>query len=126
MFNIVQRRKWFFLFSGVLILIGFIAMGISAATTPEHTPIRLSIDFLGSSLMEFGFAPKDANTPPSGTINEDNLTAVFSKYVKDVRLQRVGEAVNNRWEVRTSYLDDPTTTSLKADLDAMAQTKGLS
>ena len=58
MFNFVQRRKWYFLFSGVLILISLGSMAISIATYPEHSPVRLSIDFLGGSLFEIQFKPQ--------------------------------------------------------------------
>jgi len=129
MFNVVQQRKWFFLFSGVLILIGIVAMAVSVATYPEHSPVRLSIDFLGGTLMDFGFVPKDANTPANGGVTEDDITQVFGKYgLTDVRLQRLGEvgvAENNRWEVRTGYIDNPTTENLKNALDDLASTHNL-
>ncbi len=117
MFNIVQRRRWFFLFSGVIIIAGLIAMVISVATYKEHSPLRLSIDFLGGSLIELQFKPLDT-TKPVTPINEDQISAVFRQYnVEDIRIQRLGNAEEDRWQIRTSYIDNTTTDTIKAALN---------
>ena len=128
MFNIVQRRKWFFLISGILILAGLVSMAISIATYPEHSPVRLSIDFVGGSLLEMEFKPLP-NTQTSGAITEATLTSVFSSFgLKDVRIQRLGEVgatATNRWQVRTNFIDNETTEKLKTALDAAGKPLGL-
>jgi preprotein translocase SecF subunit len=128
MFNIVQRRKWFFLFSGILILAGLVSMAISIATYPEHSPVRLSIDFVGGSLLEMEFKPLP-NTQPSGAITEATLTQILSSFgAKDIRIQRLGEVGatgTNRWQVRTNYLDNETTEKIKTALDSAAKPFGL-
>lgn len=53
MFDIVGKRKWYFLLSGVLITLGIIAMIISL--TQVGTIFRLSIDFTGGTLWELRF-----------------------------------------------------------------------
>ncbi|MEP7288926.1 MAG: protein translocase subunit SecF [Chloroflexota bacterium] len=124
MFNIVQRRKWFFIFSGLVILAGVIAMGISIATYPEHSPVRLSIDFIGGSLLELEFKPLPGTTP-SGQITEEMLTSTLTQFgLRDIRIQRVSEVGvtgTNRWQIRSNYVDNDTTNMLKAGLDAMAK-----
>ena len=128
MFNIVQRRKWFFLFSGLVILAGLIAMGISIAKYPEHSPVRLSIDFIGGSLFEIEFKPVAGQTA-NGAVTEPMITDVFSNLgMKDIRLQRLGEigaSGNSRWQVRTNFVDNETADKLKDDLDTMAKPLGL-
>jgi len=136
MFNIVQRRNYFFLFSGIIILAGLIAMAISIATYPEHSPVRLSIDFVGGSLIEFQFNPIPGKAQ-TGQLNEVFLQSFFQKYSSDVRIQRLGAAAGtssgtpastdtslNRWQLRTTYLDNPTSNKVQADLDTQAQTIG--
>jgi preprotein translocase SecF subunit len=129
MFNIVQLRKWFFVFSGILIVIGVLAMALSVATYPEHSPVRLSIDFLGGTLMDFEFVPKADATPGNTPITEGDLSGVFAQYgLTDVRLQRlsqIGATDSNRWEVRTGFIDNENTEKLKNSLDELAQTRGL-
>ena len=53
MFTFVQKRRWFFLFSAILLSAGFIAMIVSAAAT--GAPLHLSVDFTGGSLLELQF-----------------------------------------------------------------------
>lgn len=53
MFNFAQRRKYFFLFSGIVISLGMVAMIIS--TIQYGSPVRLSIDFTGGTLMDVSF-----------------------------------------------------------------------
>jgi protein-export membrane protein SecD/preprotein translocase SecF subunit len=52
-FDIVGKRKWYYIFSTILILAGLIAMGLSIAQF--GTPLKPSIDFTGGSLMELQF-----------------------------------------------------------------------
>src|SRR5262249_45965949 len=115
MFNIVQRRKWFFLFSGLVILAGLIAMAISIATYPEHAPVRLSIDFIGGSLIEVEFKPIAGAQQP-GQITEADLIKAFKDFVPDEpriqRLSEVGGAASNRWQIRTTYIDNDTASKL--------------
>lgn len=53
MFNIIQRRYWYFMVSAVIILPGLIAMIIT--WTQYGTPLKLSIDFTGGSMLELRF-----------------------------------------------------------------------
>jgi len=53
MFDFVGKRYWFFLISALIIISGIVAMGISTAR--YGTPVRLSIDFTGGSLLELEF-----------------------------------------------------------------------
>jgi preprotein translocase SecF subunit len=128
MFNIVQRRKWFFLLSGLLILAGLIAMAISVATYPEHSPVRLSIDFVGGSLLELEFKPIPGQQP-TGAVTEDMLANVFREFgLKDIRIQRlgqVGQTSTNRWQIRTNFIEQETTEKIKNALDATGKPLGL-
>lgn len=51
--DIIGKRRWYFTISASLILLGLIAMIIS--TIRYGTPVRLSIDFTGGSLLELRF-----------------------------------------------------------------------
>jgi preprotein translocase SecF subunit len=53
MYRLVERRHWYFLFSGVLILVGLVAMGYSWAN--NGSPVLLSVDFTGGSVFEMNF-----------------------------------------------------------------------
>ncbi|MGC8879859.1 MAG: protein translocase subunit SecF [Anaerolineae bacterium] len=53
MFNIIQRRYLYFAISAAIIIPGIVAMLLSIARF--GTPLRLSIDFTGGSMMELRF-----------------------------------------------------------------------
>ena len=52
-FHIVQKRRWFYIFSAMLIVPGLIVMLISM--TQFGTPFKLSIDYTGGSVWEMAF-----------------------------------------------------------------------
>jgi len=53
MFNLVQKRRWYFIISACLIVPGLIAMIYSGITI--GSPFRLGIDFSGGSLLQLGY-----------------------------------------------------------------------
>lgn len=53
MFNIVEKRQWYFLLSALIILPGLVAMVYSIVT--YGSPIKLGIDFTGGALVELRF-----------------------------------------------------------------------
>lgn len=55
MFRLVERRRWYFLFSALIIIPGLIAMIYSTATTATGLPFKLAIDFTGGSIWKLSF-----------------------------------------------------------------------
>jgi preprotein translocase subunit SecF len=53
MFNIVERRQWYFILSAFIILPGLVAMVYSIVN--YGSPIKLGIDFTGGALVELHF-----------------------------------------------------------------------
>jgi preprotein translocase SecF subunit len=53
MFNIVEKRHWYFLLSALIIIPGLVAMIYSIVMF--GSPVKLSIDFTGGSLLELRF-----------------------------------------------------------------------
>lgn len=53
MFELVQKRRWYFLISALLIIPSLLAMIYSAITT--GSPVQLDIDFTSGSLLEVRF-----------------------------------------------------------------------
>jgi preprotein translocase subunit SecF len=53
MFNIVEKRHWYFLLSTLIIVPGLVAMIYSIVAF--GTPVKLSIDFTGGALLELRF-----------------------------------------------------------------------
>ena len=106
LFNFVQHRRWFYIFSGIIILAGLIAMGISIAQYPERSPVRLGIDFTGGSLFEVRLTNAEGATQTE--IEGNNISQQFTDAgIQDVRVQRIvgtDAAGVTRFQVRTSFV----------------------
>jgi preprotein translocase SecF subunit len=113
MFNIVQKRRLFFLISACFIIPGLLAMIYSTVTT--GAPFRLSIDFVGGTIFELTFTEEGSN--------EANIREVFTQFGDpDVTIQRLTatEAATDgvyedRWSVRGSLTPDQTTVATIGD-----------
>jgi len=111
MFNIVEKRRWFFLLSSFVIVPGLIIMIYSTLTT--GAPFRLSIDFLGGSIYELKFNEAGAN--------EANIREVFSSIGDDnVVIQQIGNDEDNRWSVRANFHDVEVTNNIVEQLNDIA------
>ncbi len=93
MFSFAQRRRYYFLFSASVIIPGIIAMII--CTAKYNTPIKLSIDFTGGSLLEL---------PLVDNVGEQTVRDSLSEFgLKNYTVQRldpksvVGDLAGSRW-----------------------------
>ncbi len=111
MFNIVEKRRLYFLFSAFIIIPGLLIMVYSTIETGK--PFRLSIDFEGGSIYEISF------DGPGAT--EANIREVFSRYGGDnVIIQQIGDVEEYRWSIRAGFVDQATTIALLEDLGELA------
>lgn len=100
MFSLIQKRKWFFLLSALVIIPGLLVMLYSIYTT--GSPFRLSIDFVGGSIYEFRYA--------EGAPTETAIRAALQSAGEDSTvIQRLGDPAENRWSVRASFRPDTQT-----------------
>jgi preprotein translocase SecF subunit len=107
MFNIVQKRRWYYIASGILILLGVAAMIVS--TIQFGTPVRLGVDFTSGSRLEIHFEEP---------VTEDDLRAVLAAYgMEEARIQRLGNLEENIWQIRLSETDPEQIRALQSDLD---------
>jgi len=106
MFSMVQKRRWFYLFSAAVIIPGLLIMIYSLFTTGKL--FRLSIDFEGGSIYELKF------TAPGAT--ESNIRDVFAGFGDDsVIIQQIGDPGSYRWSVRSSLAFDENQTQQITD-----------
>ena len=106
MFNIIGKRYWYFLISALLIVPGLIAMVYSTVT--YGSPVRMSIDFTGGSLIVLKFQQP---------ATEDAIRNVFMSYgFTNPTVQRLGKPEDNTWQVRVGFTDLETVDKIKASL----------
>jgi preprotein translocase SecF subunit len=91
MFNIVEKRRWYFIFSAILIALSIAAMVVSSMHFGQ--PMRLGIDFTGGSIFVLKF---------DQLVGEDDIRAVFTDYgVESAIVQPLGAPEDHTWQVRT-------------------------
>lgn len=95
MFNLVQRRKSYFIFSSILIFLGIAAMVYSLVTT--GAPFQMGVDFRGGSRFELQF------TEP---VTEPQIEAVFAEVgiSNPTVIALRAEGLTNAWQVRTEFV----------------------
>jgi preprotein translocase SecF subunit len=94
MFSLVQKRKWYFILSALIIIPGLLLMGYNIATL--GAPFRLSIDFVGGSLYEVQFTQDG--------VNEDMIrTAMSSVSDSNMIIQRLGAVEERTWSIRAEF-----------------------
>jgi preprotein translocase SecF subunit len=112
MFNLVQKRRLYFLISGVTILIGVLTMIYSVVTLETHTPFPLSVDFRSGTRLVLRF---------EGPIGEGEIRQVFAEYgVTNPSVTRLGEVSDNTWQIRAEFISSADAQAIRAGLTAIA------
>ena len=106
MFNLVQRRRLFYIFSLAIIGVGFIAMLISLIRT--GSPFQIGVDFKSGTRFEIQFLEAVTENDiraafQAGGINNPSITAIQ------------GEATNT-WQIRSEFVAPEKANSLIATL----------
>lgn len=112
MFSIVERRRWFFLLSGMVILIGIVAMVYSVVTLDTHTPFPLGVDFQSGTRFVLRFREP---------ISEGTIREVFARFgVTNPSVSRLGEEEENTWQIRSEFMSADDSQAVKAALTSEA------
>ncbi len=106
MFDIVGKRKWFFILSGLLILAGIGAMIFSFIQF--GSPLRIGVDFTGGSRFVVHFTQ---------TAEEDAIRQVFRQRDLDAMIQQLGDPADNVWQIRTAFVDPDEVQLLLDEMD---------
>lgn len=106
MYNIVQKRRWYYMFSTLVILAGIVAMIYS--TIEYGTPVRLGVDFESGSRFVIRL---------EAAASEDEIRDVFEQYgFNNPIVTRLGDSSDNTWQVRTKFVDADTAEMIVAQL----------
>jgi preprotein translocase SecF subunit len=107
MYDIVGKRKWYFLLSVLIILPGIVGMIYS--TISFGTPVRVGIDFTGGTLFVIKF---------SAPASETDIRAVFTEYgFNNPEVRPLGASEENAWQIRTTYADAATVAAIQNSLE---------
>ena len=84
----IEKYKWvWFLLSFFLLLPGVIAMIYSTITYPNHTPLKVGIDYTGGTILQYSVDRKISNTDVAKTrqdLENFDFTSLYEKSVMEV------------------------------------------
>lgn len=94
--NIVKYRFLFLCISAILLLPCVGAMIYSAITTPNHTPVKVSIDYTGGTILQYGI---------NSTVTSDELGTLRKKLsdsgIKEPELQIINVNSNANSDIKS-------------------------
>ncbi|HMM28036.1 MAG: protein translocase subunit SecF [Chloroflexota bacterium] len=107
MFQFAQRRKFYYLLSAAIIIPGLIAMVIS--TLQHGSPVRLSIDFTGGTLMEVSFVDDFSEQEIRDALNAYGLEDIVVQRLDPIStdtIEGAHDAAGSRWQLRTKEIEN--------------------
>lgn len=108
MFNLVEKRRWYYLFSTLVIIPGLVAMVYS--TIEYGSPVRLGVDFQSGSRFVLKL---------DGPASEAEIRSVFERYgFNNPGVTGLGDPADNTWQVRTTFVSADIADSIVNDLSA--------
>jgi preprotein translocase SecF subunit len=112
MFNLVEKRRWYYLFSTLVILPGLVAMVYS--TIEYGSPVRLGVDFESGSRFVLKL---------EGPASEDEIRGVFERYgFNNPGVTGLGDPEDNTWQVRTRFVSADIAENIVNDLSTEVAT----
>lgn len=110
-YHIIENRRRYFIFSGILISLGLIAMIISTSLT--GSPFRIGVDFRSGTRFEVQFEQP---------VQENDIRAVFGRngIASPAVIALRGEGLENAWQIRGEFVSPETAQQILADLDELA------
>ncbi|MBZ0306204.1 MAG: protein translocase subunit SecF [Anaerolineae bacterium] len=107
MFNLVEKRRYYFLFSGIIMLIGVITLVYSTIETGK--PLQLSIDFTGGQLFELQFTESVGEQELRDAFSEQGFEQLIVQELTPLESDLVDKPEypdGSRWSVRTEEVTD--------------------
>jgi len=108
-FQLVENRRRYFIFSGIVISLGILAMLYSLITTGAVFP--LGVDFRSGTRFEVQF---------TATVTENKIRDVFNQFgVNNPSVIALrGEGLANAWQIRTEFVTAETAQAISSALDS--------
>lgn len=109
--NFVQKRRYYYIFSAVIIGLGLAAMLYAYISTGSF--LRLSVDFLGGTRFEVQFTTQ---------VTEDQIREVFAEFGQSNPLVTAirGQGLQNAWQVRSAFLPAETAQAVEEALNDLS------
>ncbi len=110
-YHIVENRRRYFLFSGILLALGLVA--IIASTVMTGSPFRIGVDFRSGTRFEVQFEEP---------VTENEIHDVFAEYgiTSPSIIALRGENLENAWQIRGEFVAPETAQAILDGLGEIA------
>ncbi|MFP4321889.1 MAG: protein translocase subunit SecF [Anaerolineales bacterium] len=121
MFRLVERRAYYFLFSGLILTIGIGTLIYSTVQTGQ--PLQLGIDFTGGTIFELQFIEAIGEQEIRDVFTEAGYEELVVQELNPLETESLGEGVEaypegSRWSVRTEEASVDEITLMLEELQA--------
>ncbi|MCI0713435.1 MAG: protein translocase subunit SecF [Chloroflexi bacterium] len=119
MFSLVERRRYYFLFSGILITLGLATLIYSTVST--GSPVQLSIDFTGGTLFQLQFTEGVGEQEIRDTLATFELDDIVVQELEPIESEDADVPTypdSSRWSVRTDELTEDEVDNILDTLDS--------
>lgn len=98
-YHIVENRRYYYIFSGILISLGILAMIIAYFVT--GSPFRVGVDFRSGTRFELQFTEQ---------VTENEIRDVFAQFgiTSPSIIALRGEGLQNAWQIRSEFVEPGT------------------
>lgn len=113
--DIVRYRFWWFALSAILIVPGIIAMIYSSMIYPNHSPLKVGIDYTGGTILQYSVDKKITNKEIAQTRENLETAGIENPFLQIINVNSEGEKNNNIKaivSVRTKFIGEKDTKEL--------------
>lgn len=113
--DIVKYRFWWFALSALLVLPGVVAMIYSSITYPDHSPLRVGIDYTGGTILQYSVDKSIDNKEMSQTREQLVSAGVENPFLQIINVNPSSEKSNKMKSIisiRTKFIGEKDTKDL--------------
>ncbi len=104
--DVVKHRWHYLMISIIALLLCFIAMGYLMFTQPNHSPVKLGIDYTGGTILQYG--TEDSITPDkiSAIRAELEENGIVNPVIQNISSETKDGGINNIISIKTGFIGE--------------------
>ena len=109
--HIVKYRWWWMALTTILLVPGIIAMIYSSFVYPNHSPLKVGIDYTGGTILQYGLEQKLENSDVTKTREALESIGVENPYIQILNVNNTQQEntksnINSIISIRTKFIDE--------------------
>ena len=104
--DVIKYRKIWFWITGLILVPCIVAMLYSIITSPNHSPIKLGIDFEGGTILQYQVDKKIEQNDINTIRVELEKIGIENPVIQGIANATVGDKENNFVSIKTPFIDE--------------------